>query len=41
VSAILSQVADMADHFLLFGIADLLLGVALGALGGMMGIGGG
>lgn len=31
----------MADHFFLFGIANLLLGVTLGAVGGMMGIGGG
>jgi uncharacterized membrane protein YfcA len=31
----------MADHFFLLSIANLLLGVALGAVGGMMGIGGG
>ena len=31
----------MADHLLLLSAANLLLGVALGAVGGMMGIGGG
>jgi uncharacterized membrane protein YfcA len=31
----------MADHLVLVGMSNLLLGAALGALGGMMGIGGG
>jgi uncharacterized membrane protein YfcA len=31
----------MADNFFLVSVANLLLGVALGAVGGMMGIGGG
>jgi uncharacterized membrane protein YfcA len=31
----------MAEHLMLLSVANLLLGVALGAVGGMMGIGGG